>query len=201
MKEGVRYLISHKDAKFVVGIFFIFMSCIGSLYVVTVVFVQEATKSMTATLGIFAPFLFVGFALGSYIYGKIGHRFSRNKTIFLSFISSGIFVILFAVSLKLWGLLPAAFASLFILGAAVAPVATSGNTIIHETIDEKMRGRVFSSIGIIMNVGFMLFMFAGSILAEHIGRLLVIVNCGIILIAIGCLGYILNRRERFIRVS
>jgi len=198
LKEGIIYLFSHRNARFVVGSYFVLMSAVGSLYVVVVVFVQEITHTMTASIGFFGMFAFIGFLIGSSLYGKFGHNFGRSKAIFISFISGGIFVILFAVILKLtssyaWGCF-----IVFLLGVVISPVATSGNTIIHETIDENMRGRVFSSIGIIMNLGFLIFMLLSSFLAERIDRMWVIIMCGSAVSLVGIVGYIVNKKEGFV---
>ncbi len=198
LKEGIIYLISHKNARFVAGIFFAFMSVIGSLYVVTIVFIQELTRSMTRSIGTFGVFLFLGFLIGSYIYGKAGHIFSRVKAIFLSFILSGFFIVLFVFALRIAGLFWLGSVFIFLLGISISPVATSGNTIIHETIDEGMRGRVFSLMGIIMNSGFIFFMFLSSILAEHVDRMWIILACGFIFSFVGVIGYVFSKRGKFI---
>ncbi len=198
LKEGIVYLISHKDASFVVGIFFAFMSVLGSLYVVTIVFIQELTRSMTRSIGTLGVFLFFGFLIGSYLYGKAGHIFSRVKAIFLSFILSGFFIVLFVLALRITGLFWLGSVFIFLLGISISPIATSGNTIIHETIDEGMRGRVFSLMGIIMNGGFILFMFLSSILAEHIDRMWIIIACGFIFSFVGVIGYVFSKRGKFI---
>lgn len=196
LKEGIVYLISHKDASFVVGIFFAFMSVAGALYVVMIVFIQELTRSVTRSIGVFGVFLFLGFLIGSYLYGRAGHIFSRVKAIFLSFILSGFFIVLFAFALRTTGLFWLGSVFIFLLGISISPVATSGNTIIHETIDEGMRGRVFSLMGIIMNGGFILFMFLSSILAEHVDRMWIILACGFILSFVGVIGYVFSKRGR-----
>ncbi len=198
LKDGINYLISHKNARFVAGIFFAFMSVIGSLYVVTIVFIQELTSSMTASIGVFGAFLFLGFLTGSYIYGKAGHTFSRVKAIFFSFILSGFFIILFVLALKIISLFWLGFVFVFLLGISMSPIAISSNTIIHETIDEGMRGRVFSLMGIIMNGGFIVFMFLSSILAEHVDRMWIILACGFIFSFVGVIGYVFSKRGKFI---
>jgi len=198
LKEGIIYLFFHKNAKFVVGSFFVLMSAVGSLYVVAVVFIQELTNTITVSIGFFGIFAFIGFLIGSVLYGRFGHVFDKTKIIFVSFISSGIFIILFALILKLTCSLAWGSFLLFFLGICISPVATSGNTIIHETIDENMRGRIFSSIGIIMNMGFIIFMFISSFLAERIDKLWVIVACGFVVSMVGAVGCVLNKKERFI---
>ena len=198
LKEGISYLAAHKNAKFIVGIFFAFMSAVGSLYVVMIVFIQGATGSMTSSLGTFGIFLLLGFMAGSYVYGKWGQVFSRIKVTFASFLLSGIFLCLFTCALKFQKSFELSYAMLFLLGISMSPIPTSSNTIIHESMDENMRGRIFSTIGIIMNGGFLIFMFLSSLAAEFVNTFWVIIACSFAFSLVGIIGYLMNRKENFI---
>ena len=70
----------------------------------------------------------------------------------------------------------------------------SSNTIIHETTDDKMRGRIFSSLGIVMNMGLLLFMFVASSLAEAIGMMWILIISGVIFSGFGLVGLLLNHK-------
>ncbi len=194
LKEGMVYFFKNKSSRFVLSIFFIFMSLLGALYVVGIVFIQEQTGLVTAGLGLMGFFFFLGFLIGSYFYGKLGTRYSRKKIIFLSFILSGLSISLFAFALKGWHANWPSYIILLLLGIAISPVVISSNTIIHETIDHKMRGRVFSSIGVIMNGGFAIFMYATSYIAELVSNFSIIFSCGILLSIIGVSGYFFTRK-------
>ena len=176
--EGVKAIFFEKKIKFVVYIFFVFSSMIGAIYVVSVVFIQETLKSMTKYVGIFSMCLFAGLLVGSYIYGKIGQRFSRTKTIFFSLMLAGASINAFAVGLKIIQSLWAGCASAALLGLFISPIFVTSNVIIHECTESNLRGRIFSSIGIAMNLGFLLFMFLSSVLAEHIDRFWILMACG-----------------------
>jgi len=66
-----------------------------------------------------------------------------------------------------------------------APIIISSNTLLHEVMADEMRGRTFSSLEIIMHIGFLLFMLVTSILAEHVRREWVLITIGIIFSLIG----------------
>lgn len=85
---------------------------------------------------------------------------------------------------------------IFFVGVVVSPVMISGTTIIHESIDEKMRGRIFSYIGITMNMGLLLFMFIASTLAEFIDRMWILVATGVLFSVCGLIGLGLNREKQ-----
>ena len=177
--EGFRTLLFDRKIRFVIFAFFLLSAIMGTMYVVTVVFIQETLKSMTRDVGILGMCLFGGLLAGSYIYGKIGQRLPREKTVFLSLFLVGVFINVFVISLKVTGSFWVGSASAAILGFFISPIYVTANTVIHESIESKLRGRIFSSIGIIMNVGFLVFMFLSSILAEHIGKMWILIACGI----------------------
>jgi len=53
---------------------------------------------------------------------------------------------------------------------------------------------VFSSIGVIMNGGFAIFMYATSYIAELVSNFSIIFSCGILLSIIGVSGYFFTRK-------
>ncbi len=194
LKDGLLYLIRDKKALFVVGVFVIAMSLSGAIYVVGVVFIQDYTDSMTASLGILGLFMAIGFMIGMFFFGKLGGRIRKSTAIFTSFVAGGALIILFEETLRRTGSMALSCAVIFFLGIAVSPIMISGNTLIHEAIDEKMHGRVFSSIGVFMNAGFILLMFAGSKAAVIFGNGAVISACGVILLMTGISGYAVSFR-------
>ena len=178
LKEGIKTLFSDGRIRFVTYIFFALFSMVGAVYVVAVVFIQETLESMTRHVGLFSMCIFAGLIAGSFIYGKVGQKLSRTKTIFVSIFLTGISINIFSIGLKimksfLFGSLSAA-----LLGFFIAPIYVTATTIIHESIESRLRGRIFSSIGIIMNIGFLSFMLMSSMLAEHIDRFWILIVCG-----------------------
>lgn len=170
IKEGLVYLRSHSEARFAFRVLFVLMAGAGAAYAVIIVFIQEAMGSVTKDLGLLGLFLGVGFFLGSLIYGKAGDRFSKHKAIFACLIIAGIAMLLFTVLLELTHSFFFASGAALLLGVTLAPIGISTNTIVHEMVVEEMRGRIFSSLGIAMNLAFLIFMLSASKLAETIDR-------------------------------
>lgn len=179
LKEGLKTLLFDKKIRIVTYLFFVLASLTGSLYVVTVVYIQEELHSMTKDVGIFGMCLFLGLLGGSYVCGKMGKRLPREKTVFLSLTFTGFFIVVFAVGLKVTKSFWFGSASAVLMGLCLSPIYVTANTIIHESVDHNLRGRIFSSVGIIMNVGFLIFMYASSMLAEHIDKIWIIIACGV----------------------
>lgn len=194
IKEGVFYFIRNKDIRFTAGIIFGLWSALGAVYVVVIVFVQKALHSATKDLGLLVMFLGVGLFLGSLIYGRFGHRVSHYKIIFACLVASGIMLVIFALGIYYYpDFIVAAFLALC-LGLIIAPIMIASNTIIHNVSDNEMLGKIFSSLEIVMHLGFLTFMFISSMLAEKFSHVLILVSVGCLLSVLGLVNLIFNRK-------
>ncbi len=194
IKEGILYFIRNKSIRFTAGVIFILWSALGAVYVVLIVFVQKTLHSATKDLGLLIMFLGMGLFLGSIIYGKFGQRLSHYKTIFASLVLSGIMLVVFALTIHRYPYFMAAAALSFALGLLVAPIMIASNTIIHNTSDNAMMGKIFSSLEIVMHLGFLLFMFISSLLAERFSNILILVIVGILFSILGVINLICHRK-------
>lgn len=195
IKEGLAYLKGHKDIRMVANTMFLIMAGVGSIYIVIIVFIQEALRSSTKHLGLLVMFLGIGLFFGSLVYGKFGSKFSKRKVINFGLLTTGLIIVLFTICLKL---MPSFFIAGILsiaLGVFSAPIIVSSNTLLHEVMHDEMRGRIFSSLEIIMHIGFLLFMLLASLTAEKIGRDWVLVTIGILFSIIGLVKLIRLRKE------
>jgi hypothetical protein len=67
--------------------------------------------------------------------------------------------------------------------------------------DEKMRGKVFSALEIVIHMAFLISMMVSSWLSDHIERVWILVGVGGLFAVIGVLGLILYRRGRGLAFS
>jgi len=194
IKEGILYFIRNKSIRFTAGVIFILWSALGAVYVVLIVFVQKTLHSATKDLGLLIMFLGIGLFLGSIIYGKFGQRLSHYKTIFSSLVFSGIMLVVFALAIQRYPYFIAAAALSFALGLLVSPIMIASNTIIHNVSDNAMMGKIFSSLEIVMHLGFLLFMFISSVLAERFSHLLILVIVGVLFSILGLVNLMYHRK-------
>ncbi len=194
LKEGILYFIRNKSIRFTAGVIFILWSALGAVYVVLIVFVQKTLHSATKDLGLLIMFLGMGLFLGSIIYGKFGQRLSHYKTIFASLVLSGIMLVVFALTIHRYPYFIAAAALSFAVGLLVSPIMIASNTIIHNVSDNAMMGKIFSSLEIVMHLGFLLFMFISSMLAERFSHLLILVIVGCLFSLVGLINLIYHRK-------
>jgi MFS family permease len=194
IKEGILYFVKKKDIRFTAGVIFILWSTLGAVYVVLIVFVQKTLHSATKDLGFLIMFLGTGLFVGSLIYGRFGARICRYKTIFVSLIFSGMMLVIFALALERYPYLFIAAMLSFVLGLLISPIMIASNTIIHNVSENQMLGKIFSSMEIVMHLGFLLFMFISSLLAEKFSHLSILIAVGCLIIILGVVNLIYNRR-------
>lgn len=194
--EGLRYLFRAGKMRFVIYVLFILMSMVGAIYVVSAVFIQEVLGSMTKDIGLLGLFLCGGLLAGASYYGRKGQGFSRERAIYLSLMYSGLLVSFFAAALYISHSFWLGAATAFFMGASSAPLLISANTIIHEEISGEMMGRIFSSLGVIMNAGLLLFMFLASVGAEFAGRMWILFVSGLVFAGFGLKGLLLKRGRK-----
>ncbi len=195
IKDGIVYFIKKKDIRFTAGVIFLLWSALGAVYVVAIVFVQKTLQSATKDLGLLAMCVGIGLFAGSVVYGKFGQRVAHFKTIFVSLVLSGIMLMAFALVLHRYPYFMVAAALSCGIGCCVAPIMIAANTIIHNTSDDKMRGKIFSSLEIIMHLGFLLSMFLSGFLANHVSHLSILVTVGCLFSGLGVLNLLLYKRN------
>lgn len=185
IKEGLLYLKGNRDIRMVANTMFIIMAGVGSIYIIIIVFVQQALHSSTEHLGYLAMILGIGLFLGSVVYGRHGSMLPKKKVINIGLCITGLIIVIFSLSLKLWpsffvtGILTA------VLGIFASPIIVSSNTLLHEVMADKLRGRTFSSLEIIMHIAFLVFMVLTSLVAERVRKDLLLIIIGLIFSSIG----------------
>lgn len=194
IKDGIFYFFNKKDIRFTAIIIFMLGSGLGAVYAVSIAFVQKTLHSATKDLGLLIMFLGIGLFLGSLAYGRFGSRISHYKIIFASLVLSGIILVVFAMSIERYSNFTVAAALSLTLGLLISPIMIASNTIIHNVSDDNMRGKIFSALEIIIHLGFLLFMFTSSILAERFSHLSVLVTVGCLFSFLGLFNLIINRK-------
>ncbi len=193
--EGLRYLAQNTELRFIIGMISAILAAAGAVYVVIIVFIQEAFGSITRDLGVLAVCLGAGLFLGAVLYGRWGKRLVWYKTMFWSLFTGGAMMIAFALVVHFEPRLTAAMVLAFALGIVTGPMFITANTIIHVISDEKMRGKVFSALEIVIHLAFLAAMLVSSWLAEFTPKVWILAGVGMICAVIGLLG--LRMKSRF----
>lgn len=198
-KDGVSYLVNHKEIRFVINMLFVLFSAAGAVYTVMIIFIQESFGSITRDLGVLAVFLGIGLFCGALIYGKWGTKASKFKTIFVCLVLGGAMLVFFALLVhhtpELW---LAGLFSIF-LGMIVGPVFIAANTVVHQVSDDQMRGKVFSSLEIVIHFSFLIAMFVSSYLAEYLSRFWILMGVGVIFAGVGIHGLVTYKKRAHLK--
>ncbi len=193
IKEGLQYLFSQRQIRFVMSMFFVLLSAAGAVYVVIIVFIQKAFNTVTRDLGVLAVCLGAGLFVGALLYGRWGKKVLWSRTIFLSLIAGGAMVIVFAASVQQFASIPLAAGLAFFLGIVIGPIFIACNTIVHVVSDESMRGKVFSSLEVVIHFAFLTSMLISSWLAERVDAFWILVSVGAIFTVVGIVGVVRYR--------
>ncbi|MCD4781204.1 MAG: MFS transporter [Candidatus Omnitrophica bacterium] len=195
MAEGFKYLIQHREIRFIINILFILLSAAGSVYVVIIVFIQKTFKSVTADLAIMAIFLGAGLFVGAIGYGKWGKKFKWYNTMFGCLILGGIMLLFFTVLAHFYANLYLTMFLAFIMGIVIGPIFIAANTVVHVVSDEKMRGKVFSALEIVIHFAFLVAMFVSSWLSEFIEEYWILSAVSVIFILVGLVGLLRAKKN------
>ncbi len=193
IKEGIVYILKIKQVRVISSILFILGGVTGAVLPVIIVFIQQNLSSVTKHFGLLVMFLGMGLFPGSLIYGRLGHRIKESTMLIASLILTGLFFIIFTVSLKLMPNFIVAASLFFIIGLVNAPIIIICNTIIHKVSDNNMMGKVFSSMDIFSHLGVVIFMLISSRLANHIPHEYILIVSGLVIIITGI--FFLIRRK------
>ena len=142
------------------------------------VMVQSALRSVTKDVGFLSLWFGIGLFLGTVAHGRYGTGRPKRWVLGMAFMGCGLSVGLFlAAVLMLKSGVAASFAG-GMLGFFVAPVGIVANTLVHEAHPERLQGRIFSSLGVVVNLALIWALLAAGWLTDRGGR-------GLLLGAIG----------------
>jgi MFS family permease len=188
IKEGFLYLWTHRELRLVIDMLFAMLAAAGAVYVVMIVFIQKSFNTVTKDLGVLAVCLGIGLLSGAVLYGKWGRSVSWYKAVFLSLLSGGIMIVAFAFVIKQYPSRPVAMALAGLLGVIIGPIFIATNTIAHVVSDERMRGKVFSALEIVIHLAFLIAMLSSALLSRFIPELWILCGAGAAIAAVGGLG-------------
>jgi MFS transporter, DHA3 family, macrolide efflux protein len=167
INEGIQELWRNHSTRRVISLLGVLMAGAGISVVVGTVMVQEALGSITKDLGFLSLWLGIGMLGGTVAYGRWGTKLSKPRIVGFSFLGCGASLALFIHTLVTLGSGVAASGTMVLLGICVSPVGIITNTLVHGAHPERLHGRIFSSLGVVVNLSLVIAMLAGGWLADH----------------------------------
>jgi MFS family permease len=196
--DGVRYIIDHREIRYIINLMMILFMAIGAIYVVIIVFIQSAFGSVTKHLGFLAVGLGIGLFLGSIAYGKWGHKKKQVEMIFMCLIAGGVMMAIFAFSVQTLKNIWVAQALAIVLGFVVGPIVIAANTVVHKVATTEMQGKVFSAMEFAIHFAFLMTMLISSKLSEYIPHAWILMAVGILFCGVGGWGMVRQQQKKFI---
>ena len=157
---GLNFIRKKKRVRFVATNLFILMGASGIGYLLVTVFVTKALDLGTIGLSVLATFLGMGMLAGSLIYGHFGEQIEREKVIVGGVLTCGVCAVLLGGSKSLFLL----SLGVSIIGFIASPIMIAAYTLTQELTPDRIRGRVFSALEVIINSSFLLFIWVAAVL-------------------------------------
>jgi len=196
--DGVRYILAHREIRYIINLMMILFMAVGAVYVVIIVFIQSAFGSVTKHLGFLAVGLGAGLFLGSIAYGKWGHKKKHIETIFTCLIAGGVMMTIFAFSVQTLKNIWVAQALAVLLGFVVGPIVIAANTVVHKVATTEMQGKVFSAMEFAIHLAFLVTMLISSKLSEYIPHAWILMAVGVVFCGVGGWGMIRYQQKKFL---
>jgi MFS family permease len=160
LMAGLNFIRKKTRIRFVATSLFILMGASGIGYLLVTVFVTKALDLGTIGLSVLATFLGIGMLAGSLIYGHFGEQIEREKVIVGGTITSGACALLLGGSKSLFLL----SLGVGIIGFIASHIMIAAYTLTQELTPDRIRGRVFSALEVIINSSFLLFIWVAGVL-------------------------------------
>jgi dTMP kinase len=167
LREGWRFMFINPTVRAVmVGIG---TGLIGGGMIVPLgdIFSRKVLGGGSAGFGLLLTGMGFGMATGVLLVTTMQKRLSKPRVFCWSVLMAGIAIIL-AASM---GTLPAAVLFVALLGVCAGSVYVLGFTILHETVADELRGRIFSALYTLVRFCLLLSFSMGPLLAETLGEL------------------------------
>jgi DHA3 family macrolide efflux protein-like MFS transporter len=176
LASGLRYSTSHPLVRWVLGLYaVVFVLIVAPSYLTPLMIVRtfgaEVWK-LTANEIAFS----VGMIIGGALLAILGGLKNRVVMLVASTVVFGMLSVALGLSTNLWVF----FGFMFLVGLAVPFFSTTSMTVLQETVEPQMQGRVFGFVGIVMAVAMPLGMVVVGPLADRFTVESVLVGSGLV---------------------
>ncbi len=139
----------------------------GMIVPLGAIFVDEVIMGDDADFNLVLFGLGMGMALGVTSASLLQKRFNRARVFPLALVVAGAGLLAAASSALLFVVVPA----IIVVGFAAGPVYVLGFTLLHENVDDELRGRVFSALLVLVRFCVLVALALAPLLSELLGEL------------------------------
>ncbi|TET27562.1 MFS transporter [Candidatus Aerophobetes bacterium] len=162
--QGLKFIGGERRIKFVAASLFILMGVSGLGYVIVTVFVTKALGLGTIGLSILAASVGAAVLCGSLLYSHFGGHLRRDRVILASIIMAGIGTIILAQSRTIFLL----SIGVGVIGLVASPIMIASYTLTQEITPDRIRGRVFAALEVVISSAFLIFVWLAGVLGSRI---------------------------------
>jgi len=134
----------------------------------------------------------VGLVLSSMGYGLLGHKLKKHKVMLASFLVLGLVGAGLAVSKSFAPVAPL----VFIAGLALSPVYIGMDTLLHESVPEAARGRIFSTRDWLLHLAFAISALIIGQLTNFASTRRLLFGISLLIAAMSVVGFVLTRGKK-----
>ena len=190
--DGLRFIKKKAEILSAAISLLVLMGAGGLSYVLITVMITKELGLGTIGLGIAASALGLGMIGGSLIYGQFGSKLSKNTVILFGAMMAGI------CALLLGGVRTVIYigVGIFLIGFIAAVIMVAATTLTQEITPDPLRGRIFSSLEVIINSSFLFFVWIAGVLGSRYPISSIFQGIGISLLVYSSLMFILRGIKR-----
>ncbi|MCA5892352.1 MFS transporter [Isoptericola sp. NEAU-Y5] len=180
LAAGVRYVAAHGPVRWLMVLFAVSMVLVGAPSYLTPLMVVRTFGDEVWKLTANEIFWAAGMLAGGIVMAALGPRV-RNKVALIvgSVLAAGAFTALLGLATNLWVF----YGIGFVISVAFAFMSAPSMTILQESVEPQMLGRVFGFVGIVMTVAMPLSMVVFGPLADRFAIEPLLVVAGLLLVA------------------
>jgi MFS family permease len=198
VREAFNLVRGQPSVLFVYCSVFLLVLLGASVFVLYIPVIQGA-KDLGAGLGLgtkgvgfVAAIGSVGLVLSSMGYGLLGHRLRKHLVMLVSFLVLGLVAAGLALSRSFAPVAPLAF----IAGLALSPVFIGMDTLLHESVPEAARGRIFSTRDWLLHLAFAVASLLIGQLTNFLPTRRLLLGVGALITVASVAGFFLARGKR-----
>lgn len=190
LKEVWHLVLRLKAVTYVFASVLILVFAASAVYIFVIPMVQHGIKWGTKGVGFLGGFGGIGLLIGAFTFGIFGHQIRLKDVIFVGIVIFG--VGLFLLTFIKQFLFLAIFA--FVGGLCLSPVFIAQETILHHTVPDLFRGRIFSSREWLLAGSFALFSLINGAVGSIIDSLVWLKIVGVIVVTVSVLNRLIIGR-------
>uniref|UniRef100_A0A7V3PTG2 MFS transporter n=1 Tax=candidate division WOR-3 bacterium TaxID=2052148 RepID=A0A7V3PTG2_UNCW3 len=191
-------VIKNQPAVLFVYCSIVLMVILGAAVVVLYVPIIQSSRELggvglgTRGVGYVAAIGSIGLLISSLLYGALGHRIKKYRVMLVCFLLMGLVVVGLALAKTFAPVAPL----IFVAGLALSPVYIGMDTLLHESVEEEVRGRIFSTRDWLLHMLFAIAALVIGQLTNFFSSRRLLFGFGLLVVLGSIAGFILTRRRQ-----